>query len=578
MSGLFVVLRPSILTGLCALVAAVMGCATSGPEGSAGRGGVGGEAGSAGSGGVGGSVNTLDIGLFADDVSLVDFDPEETEYGVTVGFLATVLTVRIAPSDSARVSWEGLVMPLDESGALRIELAAGNTGALVVEADDRTYTFMIRRDALDAFTQRQFIEVAMLSGVDFSHSMDVSGGTLVVGAPETDSGGRAFVFVEEGGGWSLQATLFGRETDTGDGFGRSVGVSGETIVVGAYKEEGGATRINGDETNNDLREAGAAYVFVRQGASWQQQAYLKPSNTGQGDWFGDAVAIEGNTVVVGAPNEDGNGTGVDPEETDTILRSGAVYVFTREDTTWRQEALLKASNTGELDRFGDAVAISGDTIVVGADAEDSSAPGVNPIQDNDIATNSGAVYVFARNGGSWEPQAYIKASNPGNGDTFGESVAVSGDTIVVGSPREDGSGTRVNPNANDNLEEAGAAYVFARNGSQWVQQAYLKSVNGSVLSPPGDLFGRGVAIFGDTIVVGAPDEDSAATGIGGDSADNSRTDRGAAYLYTRSGATWSFVAYIKADRATGDFGETVAMSGDTLVIGTPRGDEAYVFR
>src|SRR5262249_32981521 len=152
--------------------------------------------------------------------------------------------------------------------------------------------------------------------------------------------------------------------------GSSVTISGDTIVVGAPYEQSNATGINGDQSNNSAMQAGAAYVFVRSGTNWSQQAYLKASNTGPNDTFGFAVAIAGDTLVVGAPGESSNATGVNGNQSDnSAAYSGAAYVFVRSGTNWTQQAYLKASNTGALDFFGIAVALSGGTIVVGAEGE-----------------------------------------------------------------------------------------------------------------------------------------------------------------------------------------------------------------
>ncbi len=191
-----------------------------------------------------------------------------------------------------------------------------------------------------------------------------------------------------------------------------------------------------------------------------QQVYLKASNTGASDQFGYSVAVSGDTVVVGAYNEDSNATGVDGNGADNSASvSGAAYVFTRSGEVWSQQAYLKASNTEVGDQFGYSVAISGDTIVVGAWNEDSNATGVDGNGADNSASQSGAAYIFTRSGGVWSQQAYLKASNTEADDWFG-SVAISGDTIVVGSYNEDSNSTGVNGNqGNNSAAESGAAYI-----------------------------------------------------------------------------------------------------------------------
>ncbi len=179
--------------------------------------------------------------------------------------------------------------------------------------------------------------------------------------------------------------------------------------------------------------------------------------------FGSSVAVSGDTVVVGAHGEDSNATGVDGNQGDnSASNSGAAYVFSRSGGIWTQQAYLKASNTGADDYFGYSVAVSGDTVVVGAYGEDSNATGVDGNQGDNSASNSGAAYVFIRSGGIWTQQAYLKASNTGADDRFGGSVAVSGDTVVVGANREDSNATGVDGNQGDNSANwSGAAYVFS---------------------------------------------------------------------------------------------------------------------
>ena len=170
-------------------------------------------------------------------------------------------------------------------------------------------------------------------------------------------------------------------------------IDGDTIVVGAFAEDGGA------------EDAGAAYVFVREGGTWSEQAYLKASNTGGSDHFGAAVSVSGDTVVVGSYGEDSSSTGVNGPQNELGGNSGAAYVFTRQGGVWTQQAFLKASNTGTGDQFGTAVATSGDTIVVGAPGENSNSTGVNGHQANEDAGDSGAAYVFTRTAGTWSQQA-----------------------------------------------------------------------------------------------------------------------------------------------------------------------------
>lgn len=369
-----------------------------------------------------------------------------------------------------------------------------------------------------------------------------------------------------------QAYLKASNTDGGDDFGRTVAVSGNTVVVGAFKEASNSTGVNGNQDNNSAIRSGAAYVFVRSEGVWTQQAYLKGSNSEGGDQFGYSVAISGDTVVVGANNEASSATGVNGNQTDNLaIASGAAYVFVRSGTTWSQQAYFKAANSNASDQFGISVAVSEDTVVVGAHGEDSSATGVNGNQADNSAEGSGAAYVFVRSGTIWGQQAYLKASNSAHGDQFGVSVGVFGDTLAVGAGNANGGATGVNGNQSDfSLTNAGAAYVFVRSGNTWAQQAYLKSSNPETE----DFFGESVAVFGDTVVVGATGEDSGATGVNGNQVSNSASRSGSAYVFIRSEGVWTQQAYLKASNTGGNdyFGHSVAVYGDTVVVGAYQED------
>ncbi len=487
------------------------------------------------------------------------------------------------------VCYNGLKVWDADQRDLPARLEADGAGLrLAIDERDARYPLTIDPLAQQAYFKASNTE----AGDQFGYSVAVSADTVVVGAPNEDSNatgvngdqtnnsagtsGAAYVFVRIGGVWSQQAYLKASNTDAGDIFGFSVAVSGDTVVVGALGEDSSATGVNGDQANNSASLSGAAYVFVRDGFGvWSQQAYLKASNTGFDDWFGFWVAVWGDTAVVGAYLEDSSAPGVNGDQTNnSAADSGAAYVFVRSGTTWSQQAYLKASNTDSGDAFGYSVAVSGDTVVVGAFAESSNATGVNGNQADNSAFLSGAAYVFVRDGfGVWSQQAYLKASNTGSFDRFGYSVAVSGDTVVVGAHGEDSNATGVDSNQADNSASfAGAAYVFVRDGGGvWSQQTYLKASN----TGTSDQFGFSVAVSGDTVVVGANLEASSATGVNGDQTDNSADDSGAAYVFVRDGGgVWSQQAYLKASNTGGSdlFGHSVAVSGDTVVVGAPTED------
>jgi uncharacterized repeat protein (TIGR02543 family) len=457
--------------------------------------------------------------------------PQVSPEGASVAFMNE--------SGSAALTYGGLKAWDAYGKPVEVRFVEPGSDSLCVMFEDEDAKYPI---TVDPIAQQAYLKASNTEASDlFGWSVAISGDTVVVGATGEDSSatgvngnqsnnsasssGAAYVFTRSGTTWSQQAYLKASNTEAYDGFGWSVAVSGDTLVVGALNEASSATGVNGNQANNSALYSGAAYVFTRSGTTWSQQAYLKASNTEYFDQFGSSVAVSGDTVVVGAPEEDSSfNWGPD---------SGAAYVFTRSGTTWSQEAYLKASNTGSGELFGCSVAVSGDTVVVGAAGESSS------------ATGSGAAYVFVRSETNWWEQAYLKASNPGNRNYFGGSVAISGDTVVVGAAGESSSATGVDGNQADNLApDSGAVYVFIRSGNTWSQQAYLKASN------PGNYnyFGGSVAISGDTVGVGAPYS-------------------GAAYVFTRSGTTWSQQAYLKASNTAYPFGNSVAVSGDTVVVG-----------
>jgi hypothetical protein len=373
------------------------------------------------------------------------------------------------------------------------------------------------------------------------------------------------------------------------GYSLAFSADGQTLAVGARMEDSSATGVGGDPNDNSVRDSGAAYVYSRTpDGSWAEQAYLKASNTGAGDMFGYSMAIsrDGNTLAITASAEDGGSQGINGSgDNDDLPNSGAVYLFTRQNGTWSQQAYVKASNAGEAedgDTFGYHVALSGDgsTLAVTANGEDSAATGVNGDQTDNSSQGSGAVYVFVRDGDTWVQQAYVKPSNTGASDLFGSSVALNedGSVMAVGSLDEDG-GSRgpVGGDPSDNSAGgAGAVYVFTRENGSWRQQAYVKSED----MERGDALGTSVALNADgtTLVSGAIDEDSLSTGVNGDTSGDPETDTstGAAYVFVRSGDTWSQQAYLKPSNTglNDQFGVRLALSddGSALAVGTPLED------
>jgi hypothetical protein len=446
--------------------------------------------------------------------------------------------------------------------------------------------------------------------------------------PLRDAGDAAAVDADLGPAFLHHAYVKASNPSPNDWFGYSVALSGDgaTLVVGAINEDSAAAGVDGNQLDNTAGNSGAAYVFVRVGDAWTQQAYLKASNTDPADAFGAGVALsfDGSVLLVGAPDEDSAATGVDGNQLDnTVTDSGAVYVFERTGSAWAQTAYVKASNTGGNDGFGTYLAISGsgDRFAVGAPDEDSAATGIDGDSFNNARAASGAVYLFDRAGGTWANAAYVKASNTGAGDGFSVvALAADGSTLAVGAWMEDSAATGVNGDqANDSLMDAGATYVFSNLGGAWNQVAYLKASNagsrdklgtGTSLSADGgvlvvgaldqdttagvsgasyvfgteaalwgeraflkaanprmgDLFGADSALSGDArvVVAGAVGEDGGTVGLDGDQDDMSAADSGACYVFVRDGTTWVQRRYVKAtNTGAGDsFGFRVAVAGD----------------
>jgi len=374
-------------------------------------------------------------------------------------------------------------------------------------------------------------------------------------------------------------------TNSSDNFGISVSISndGSRLAVGASGERSNATGINGDQTNNLATNSGAVYIFSRSGTTWVQEAYIKASNTGSNDRFGSRLSIssDGSRLAVSASGEDSNATGINGDQTNNLAASsGAVYVFSRSGTTWVQEAYIKASNTEASDFFRSlSISSDGSRLAVGASGEDSNATGINGDQTNNLASGSGAVYIFSRSGTTWIQEAYIKASNTEAGDVFGSpSISSDGSRLAVGALSEDSNATGINGDETNNTASfSGAVYVFSRSGTTWVQEAYIKASN----TETGDRFSRvSISSDGSRLAVGASFEGSNATGINGDQTNNLAAQSGAVYVFSRSGTTWVQEAYIKASNTDlGDrFGNSVSISSDGTKLVVDALPEDSVFR
>jgi len=440
---------------------------------------------------VSGDGNTLAVGAYTEDSAMT---------GVTAGSVpaagnaatdagAVYVFARIAgvwsqqayvkASDSAAADEFGVSVALSSDGntlavgAFGHEAASG--AAYVFARSAGAWSQQALLKASNAEADDQFGSVVALSG---------DGNTLAVSAPlessaltgiraglideptagnDAPQSGAVYVYTRSGAAWSQQAYVKASNTGSIDFFGSSVALSGDgnTLAVGAPLED------------DVFLDSGAAYVYTRSGVAWSQQAYLKASNPGRRDNFGSSLSVssDGNTLAVGAPFEDSDLTGViagavdDATAGNTFLDSGAVYVYSRTAGAWAQQAYVKASNTGADDMFGISVALSADgtALAVGAPFEDSSTTGIGSTPDDGMASETGAVYFYALSAGTWSERAYVKATNTGNSDQFGTSVALSGDgnTLAVGAPLEDGGSTGIGATQDGNgAADAGAVYLY----------------------------------------------------------------------------------------------------------------------
>ncbi len=459
-------------------------------------------------------------------------------FGTSVALSADGSTLAVgAPGEASATT---------EIGGVQSDNSAPGAGAV--------YVFSRRRTT---WRQQAYVKASNTDagdGLGCSVALSADGSTLAVGACGEDGAGTSgavsdnaapnagavYVFVRSGTSWLQEAYVKASSPGAGDAFGTSVALSadGSTLAVGATGEASAATGIDGDASDHTAAAAGAVYVFVRSGAIWRQQAYVKASNTDAGDGFGCNVALsaDGSTLAVTATGEASAATGVDGDEASNAAPgAGAVYLFVRSGATWRQDAYVKASNTDPGDHFGSGLALSADglTLAVGAANEGSAATGVGGNQKDDSAPSAGAVYLFSRTGARWSQQLYVKPSNTRGLDSFGKQLALSGDgaRLAVAAEGEASAAVGVGGNQADNTApNAGAVYLFTRSGAAWSQQAYVKASN----TGEDDFFGGSVALStdGTTLAVGGPGDDSVATGINGNqSADYTAAFTGAVYVF-----------------------------------------------
>ncbi len=379
------------------------------------------------------------------------------------------------------------------------------------------------------------IEVAKLLAGDgtsadfFGYSVGLDGDTAVIGAwGDDDNGGNsgaAYVFTRTAGVWTEQQKLTASDAAGTDSFGLSVAVDGDTAVISSFLD------------SDNGRFSGSAYVFTRTAGVWTEQQKLTASNAASLEFFGISVAVDGDTVVIGAWGDNDNGNS-----------AGAAYVFARSAGVWTEQQKLTASDGVSQDFFGISVAVDDDTTVIAADG-------------GGVIDGPGSVYVYTRSAGTWAEQQKLTASDGSSNDEFGISVAVDADTAVIGAHWHDKVG-----------DNSGAAYVFTRSAGVWTEQQKLTPSDAAAI----DEFGESVAVDGQNIVVGAWLDD--------DNGDSS----GSVYVFTLSAGVWTERLKLLAsdgrnDDHLGYFRSGVQISGTTVLAGAPQdttpgmAGAAYVF-
>jgi hypothetical protein len=366
---------------------------------------------------------------------------------------------KLTARDAAPSDWFGESLDLDASTAVVGAYGNGCCGA--------AYVF---RRGQGGWVQEQKLKASDQDGYDvFGWSVAVNGDRALVEALWDDCAdggsncGAAYVFRHDGANWVQEQKLRSGDGSPNDDFGYRVALNGDVAVIGARRDDwGGGT------------DRGSAYVFRNDAGAWNEVQRLTASDGRAGDWFGDAVAAGGDTVVVGAYGDDCDGEGYD---------CGSAYVFRFDGADWVQEQKLRASDARPEDWFGDSVAIGGDVLVIGGRHVDCQGG----------ESNCGAAYVFRDDGHTWIEKQKLTTSDAASGDQFGRSVAISGNTIVVDARLADcDAGT-----------DCGAAYVYRYDGVTWFEERKLTASGAA----PGDWFGHSVSVSGDTAVVAAVNHD-----------------------------------------------------------------------
>lgn len=401
---------------------------------------------------------------------VLEVEDEGASYPLTIDPL--IQQQKLQASDAAANDQFGHTITLDGDTAIIGAWLDDNGGGV-----DAGAVYVFTRSG-GVWTQQQKLVASDAAANDFfGFSVSLDGDTALIGAvSDNNSGGQgagsAYVFTRSGGVWTEQQRLQASDVALNDLFGYSVSLSGDTAVISSVADDNGG------------QQSGSAYIFTRSGGIWTEQQRLQASDAAEGDNFGHSVSLSGDSVIIGAWQDDNAGGNA----------AGSAYVFTRSGGVWTQEQKLIASDASGLDFFGTSVSLSGDTAIVGASLNDSA------------GNDAGAAYVFTRSSGVWVEQQRLRASDAAAEDNFGGRVSISGDKAVISSFLDDNSGG----------VDAGSAYVFIRSGGVWTQQERFQATDPG----PNDGFGFSVALSRDTILVGSYQDDNS----GG-------ADAGSAYIF-----------------------------------------------
>jgi len=362
--------------------------------------------------------------------------------------------VKLLPADGGDGDCFGCSVSLDGEIALIGASSGTNDNG---EAAGSAYVF--RDGGAGWFQEAKLLAADGEEDDEFGVAVSIHDDVVVIGATsDEDNGafsGSAYVFRLDGSEWVQEAKLLASDGAMWDGFGGSVSISGNRVIIGAH----------GDDDNGDL--SGSAYVFRHDSAGWVEETKLLPADGTMWSDFGFSVSVSGNTAIVGAPHDHNE-------------NSGAAYVFRYDGVGWVEEAKLLFPDGEEWGRFGCSVSIAGDIAVIGAQ------------WDNDNGFASGSAYVFRYNGTDWVEEAKLLPTDGEGNEEFGCSVSISDNRAVIGASKDDDNGTG-----------SGSAYVFRHDGTQWVEEAKLLASDGTTY----DSFGRAVSISGDTAVLGADGDD-----------------------------------------------------------------------